>query len=541
MTRPQSHRRLSTCHRHVAEPVTGFCASCLRERLASIDSDTRHETSTSIISSTVLRRSKSYSASRAENPEGSSVAEPRRKSCDVGSGSTLSDLFSLDDKRRRLRGSNLGYELKEVEENEEEIRVSDNINRVENARAINEEVNVHDDFEEDGGFKTMKEFIDLEWDSKKNRRDLWEIAGNFLGAASIFSKKLRKWRQKQKSKQQHSHDSLVEVEKAIVSVNQLRETQSEIGENGFGRRSCDTDARLSLDLGRISFDEPRASWDGCLIGKPYPRLTPLVPVEEKGNLSSEGERSPGGTAQTRDYYGDSLNPQRRRRSFDHSGWNMRVGLGDVDNANAVPNAKMSPETVGLFHGAKLLITEKELRDSNWYSFKDYSAESAKAAGQNAGSYVGEDVYNVKKSRKWLNLRSIWGLMHRSESKCGHEAKAGEGTVADGSLAESWQKLRRVANGEANEAFSDKLMRSYSVSTRNLCKLERTCTETKDKQDDLVLQRNRSSRYSPNTLDNGLLRFYLTPLRGNGRSKAGNSRSKDSQSMARSCKGKINCS
>ncbi|KAF5744536.1 hypothetical protein HS088_TW07G00108 [Tripterygium wilfordii] len=533
MTLPQSHRRLSTCRRHVAEPVTGFCASCLRERLAGIDSDTHHETPASIISSTDLRRSKSYSATRAGNHEGSSVAEPRRKSCDVGSGNTLSDLFSLDDKRRRFRVSNLAVEFKEIEENDEEIRVSEDINQVENARALNE-VDVHDDFEEDGESKTMKEFIDLEWNSKNKRKDFREITGHFLGVASIFSKKVRKWRQKQKSKQQHNHDSLVEVEKASVSVNQFRETRSEIGENGFGRRSCDTDPRFSLDLARISFDEPRASWDGCLIGKTYPRLTPLVPVEEKANLSSEGEKSPGGTAQTKDYYEDSLNPQRRRRSFDHSGTSRRVGLEEVAIVNPVPNAKMSPETVGLFHGAKLLVTEKELRDSNWYSFQDYCTESAKTAVHDVGSCVGEDGFNHKKRRKWLNLRSIWGLMRRSESKCDHEAKGVEGTVADESLAESWQKLRRVANGEANESFSDKLMRSYSVSTRNLCKLEGTgsSTETKDKQDDLILQRNRSSRYSPNTLDNGLLRFYLTPLRGAGRSKSGNSSLKDLQSMAR---------
>lgn len=38
---------------------------------------------------------------------------------------------------------------------------------------------------------------------------------------------------------------------------QFRETQSEIADYGFGRRSCDIDPRFSLDAGRISFDDPR--------------------------------------------------------------------------------------------------------------------------------------------------------------------------------------------------------------------------------------------------------------------------------------------
>ena len=113
---------------------------------------------------------------------------------------------------------------------------------------------------------------------------------------------------------------VVETEKP--SVRRLRDTQSEIGKYGFGRRSCDTDPRLSVDVARLSvddarysFDEPRAFWDGYLIGKTCPRLAPLVSVIEdvklSGNevenlkegldLKNEGENSPRGMAQTRDW------------------------------------------------------------------------------------------------------------------------------------------------------------------------------------------------------------------------------------------------
>lgn len=106
-----------------------------------------------------------------------------------------------------------------------------------------------------------------------------EIAGNFLGAASAFSKKLKKWRQTEKSKKRSGHSG--------GGVNRLagRDSQSEVADYGFGRRSCDTEPRFSIDANRMSvddsrfsFDEPRASWDGYLIARTIPRLTPMLSV-----------------------------------------------------------------------------------------------------------------------------------------------------------------------------------------------------------------------------------------------------------------------
>ncbi|KAF4399310.1 hypothetical protein G4B88_022393 [Cannabis sativa] len=78
------------------------------------------------------------------------------------------------------------------------------------------------------------------------------------------------------------------VEKPIGR--QFRETQYEIADYGFGRRSCDTDPRFSLGAGRMSldasrmpfddprysFDEPRASWDGYLIGRTFSKMPTMV-------------------------------------------------------------------------------------------------------------------------------------------------------------------------------------------------------------------------------------------------------------------------
>ncbi|KAL5580821.1 hypothetical protein UlMin_013263 [Ulmus minor] len=545
-------RRLSTCHRHPSIPITGFCASCLRERLAGIDPETRQETPTrNHIPVSELRRSKSCSGQKSDGflnqPE-----PPRRRSCDVRGRSTLWDLFSVDDESRgtarkfEVELGNLGFELKEEED------------------VIRKE---EDEFEGDEvELKTMKEFIDLEWRKKKGSgRDLKEIAGTFWEAASCFSKKLRKWRVKTKNKKLiDTGNGVLVVQKP--SPRRLRETQSEVGEYGLGRRSCDTDPRLSIDAGRMSlddsrfsFEEPRASWDGYLIGRAYPRLNPMVSVVEDGKLSDseaencvaerskdEGNWSPGGSAQTKDYYSESLSSQRRRRSFDCSNSSHRKGMSaEVDELKLISNAKVSPATTELFYGAKVLIAESNLRDSKLKSVKHESLESFESIPNNAAPVQsgGISQKGVKSSIGWHKKWSIWGLMQkRSEPKCDAEERIVEGNVADQPVADSWKKLSRVANGEANGSVSQKLIRSYSVSCRNnpgkMAGLLSNANGAEmngnglKKREEFTLQRNRSARYSPNNVDNGLLRFYLTPLRSYKRSQSGKSRLKNSYSTAK---------
>ncbi|XP_044505097.1 protein OCTOPUS-like [Mangifera indica] len=507
----QTHHPYTTCHRHpTTKPVTGFCATCLCERLSSIDS--------SATARPHIRRTKSYSSSDPNAaPVFASASEPRRKSCDVGPRNTLSNLFNIDDQlnNKKIYGHiGAGPTLKEEEEEEEEIIVCDALIEDENA----------------GELKSMKEFIDLELERKKSHVSVfWETA-------SVFSKKLLNWKQKQmrrkKKKQSHEEDNYNNNNnKGNERPTAETETQSEIGLYGdFGRRSCDTDLRLSVDNNlRYSFEEPRASWDGCLIGKANSRLiTPMAVVEEKGGSGNEGDKdNPGGSEQTRDYYGEPLNIHRRRRSFDRCSSGKRASFVDVDEDNLISNAKVSPKTVGLFHGAKLLVTEKELRDSNWYSIKEYRAECVESESKHVGyndAEVGQKGFNFKKSLRWLNVWNMWGLIQkRSESKCGDERNVHR--VVDGALAMSLQKIKRVANGEPNGTISEKLIRSYSVGATSPLKVDGV--EAKDnggrRRDEILLQRNRSSAFSPNNLDNGLLRFYLTPVRSYRRNKSGRNR------------------
>ncbi|XP_040993955.1 protein OCTOPUS-like [Juglans microcarpa x Juglans regia] len=520
--------RLSSCHRHPSRPVTGFCASCLRERFASIHPAPLLE----IPASAVLRRRKSFSA---KDSSAVAVASelPSRRSCEVRTRSTLWDLFNLDDERKALIGrfevglGDLGFGPREEDENVNdcggEIRATEKV-LADIGNGLENEI-----VEAGMELKTMKELIDLEWRSKKSGvRDFKDIAGSFWEAASVFSKKLRKRWQKQKIKKHNavSSRSFVEVEKR--SGRRWWETQSEIGEYGVGSRSCDTDPRLSVDVERYSFDEPRASWDGCLIGKAYPRLTPMVALEKKMNLGNEEEqRSPGGSAQTKDYYSETPCSQ-RWRSFDRSNSHRKGMVSEFDDLKLVSNAnaKESPVSTYLFYGAKLGIAEEaDARNGNPKCAKNDDLGSIESVPKDAAAAVAGATCKkgLKKLSKWPKIRNIFGLIQRqrrSQPKCGNEEeKYDEGNVADQPFGESWQKLRRVAIARANVSVSQKLIRSYTVNCRNSYRVA-------------GLQQNRTARYSSNNLDNGLLRFSLTPLRSYRRSKSGRGKLKNTHSKAR---------
>ncbi|CAL5202470.1 unnamed protein product [Lathyrus oleraceus] len=524
-------RRLTTCHRHPSKPITGFCASCLTERLSGIESSSTDPE---------LRRTKSCSGSGRT----SAAVEPRRRSCEILAvpelqRGTLSDLFNLADEKKKKQTSNRNVEISGVE-------ISD-FDGGDTLRVL---------VENDEETKTMKEFIDLEIRRGKNGgRD---SRGSFWDAASVFSKRLRKWKRKQKLKRSGGacDGSVIgngvgltsrEVEKR--RTRNFRETQSEVGEYGLslGRRSCDTDPRLSVDDSRFSFDAPRASWDGYLIGKACPRFSPMVAIngdrvlveeEEEGeeevvNLESGGggEHYPGGSDQTKHYYSD-----RRRRSFDRSNSRRKsMVIGDVDELRVISNAKVSPATTELFYGAKVLITEEDLRGANLNPKNNGIVHSDCTTGSSSKEAcdveIGVDQKGPNKFHKWGKLWNKLGLIQRrKEDKLGEE-ECVSGDVVNKPIAESWQKLRRVVNGQGSESVSEKLIRSYSVSCRNHSRVPGFVNglagpETKGNvlngRQELTLQRNRSVRYSSSNVDTGLLRFYLTPLKSYRRSRSGKS-------------------
>ncbi|KZV17165.1 hypothetical protein F511_29472 [Dorcoceras hygrometricum] len=618
---PQPPRSSFSCDRHPDEQFSGFCPSCLCERLTTLDksssntpSSSRRPSSASAAAAAAikslfssssskptsntsslpplaparpskptsflpeLRRTKSFSATK--NEALGHFCEPQRKSCDVRvrNSSTLWSLFALDgdgkstSKKPSAPSSQNLPEYSQISshhessvankpvfeetENEEEFKDAENVevsfvddddggdeitpvldSHLENLRNNGDmEVNNAGDVFNNDNLKLMKDHIDLDTREKKSS------GGGFWAAASVFSKKWQKWRRKQKVKRKDNEENTVALPVDKPISRQYRETQSEVADYGFGRRSCDTEPRFSLDVGRISFDdprysfdEPRASWDGHLVGRTFPRIAPMIsviedppvthvtrsdtqiPVEEPVtmtmNITNESEVVPGGSTQTKEYYSDSSS--RRRKSLDRSS-SVRnaefAGLADID-------AKVLPTTADYTHGPKLLVKES-LRDPNSNSLRDDVSETFELRdGLKNG-----DRKESKKSRSWS--WRIWGFIYR----LGNGNKFDfEDNGVERSFSESWEELNRRGSGEAINGFNRKAFRSHSsVSWRNynhfggsfgsLRKPNLDINGSGNKRkDEFVLERkNRNARYSPNHIENGPLRFYLTPVRSGRR-------------------------
>ncbi|KAL0347406.1 UNVERIFIED_CONTAM: protein OCTOPUS [Sesamum calycinum] len=611
---PQPPRSSFSCDRHPNEHFTGFCPSCLCERLHTLDSSSNTPSSSrrpsSASAAAAAIKSLFSSTSKSNNfppppplPKPSKPSsffpEPRVKVVLITINPLLLPLLHLPHQNlqnsKKVESCLPNKPVFEEEENEEDFKDPENIDDV---------AFVDDDGDEDGDeirpvhdshLEGLRNVVEVDVNSGKIVEEEVVLPSNLkpmkdhildtqkrvqegdFGAQHLFlarngitgggNRRLR-------SRIMGENLATLPVEKPISR--QYRETQSEIADYGFGRRSCDTDPRFSLDAGRISlddprysFDEPRASWDGYLIGRSFPRMAPMVsvledapaahvsrsdmqiPVEEptmKSNNEEEG--LPGGSAQTREYYLDSSS--RRRKSLDRSSSIRKTAaavVAEIDELKVVSNAKVSPTTTDNFQGAKVLVGERDSRDSNSNSLRDDLSETFELSGgfrDSINSVIGNgERKESKKSRRWSS--KIWGFIHRRNGGNKDEDEEEKYSRANGverSLSESWQDLRREGNGDVKGGFNRNMFRSNSsVSWRNanhiggsFASMRKSAVEMNGhgkKRNEFVLEKNRSARYSPNHLDNGLLRFYLTPMRSSRRGGLAKVKPNNSHSIARS--------
>ncbi|KAG8078499.1 hypothetical protein GUJ93_ZPchr0007g5647 [Zizania palustris] len=595
---PARRSAATSCDLHPDETFTGFCTACLRERLSGLEASAAATSapgrkSTSAIQSLFarpfggggssvpgaaaqpdLRRCKSFSCGRGRDVLAAAAAaarleEPPRRSCDVRGHSRLWSMIHQDDRDRVRNGSVPGvfpsassaadvahpqlppprpfipeYLL------EEDIPVVEPVIVVDTSGEIEAEPNVAMERE------AMKDHMDFESSQPKKPppKDLKEIAGSFWVAASVFSKKWQKWRRKQKLKKEAA------VSKAAAAAMPPPEKPSKPsflrrrrlrGEGGSelagGRRSCDTDPRFSLDAGRMSmddagfsWDEPRASWDGYLFGAgagigvgraplPPSRLSPILSVLEDtpaavversdGQIPVEDDADldpPGGSLQTRDYYFDSSS--RRRRSLERSS-SVRRPSFEVTEPKPVANVKESPLGGSEFYHFR---HAEDLLDRGFSStslIEDISA-SLEAALSGPAS--------AKKPRRWRKAWSLWGFIHR---RAAGRRNGGPSDIADRSFSEAWPDLRvHGSNPKMQRCNSNLSARSsFSSNSGGLGSSRRShvdvCSGSARRRDEHVLE-------------NGMLRFYLTPMRSGSTRRGGSlpgkaGRPLTSQSFARS--------
>ncbi|KFK36705.1 hypothetical protein AALP_AA4G158600 [Arabis alpina] len=526
---PQPHRPSTSCDRHPEERFTGFCPSCLFDRLSVLDAPNK----TTVASSSKkppsssaaalkaifkpssssssglfpeLRRTKSFSATKNEAFLG--LVEPQRRSCDVRVRNTLWSLFNEEHLEIELNSTVFEEEI-EIE-SDKDIKLE----TLKEPRSLIDEIVEEEEIEE-------TEIMETTTTTKKKTN---RVAGSFWFAASVLSKKLQKWRQKQKLKKHggiRDGSVALPVEKSIGK--QLRDTQSEIAEY---RRSCDTDPRFSIDAGRFSldagrvsvddprysFDEPRASWDGYMIGRPrmqsmlsvvedspVRRSDTQIPVEEVALRTPVrgvvDEIVPGGSAQTREYYTDSSS--RRRKSLDRSSSTRKLSASLVSEIDEVKvsalKSKVSPSQ------------DREASHSHSHSNSlrdDCSVENFDIGVRENGE---SSKKGTKKAKRWS--WNIFGLLHRKNGNKFEEEER-SGASADRTFSGSW-------NVDTRKGFDPKMMRSSSsVSWRS--------SGTggggfkRNSVDGYVSGKKKVSSSNGRKIENGMLKLYLTPSKGRRR-------------------------
>ncbi|KAE8717402.1 Phosphate transporter 4,2 [Hibiscus syriacus] len=240
----------------------------------------------------------------------------------------------------------------------------------------------------------------------------------------------------------------------------------------------------------------------------------------------------------------SASPDKLVRSAAEDHWfivyNVHLDLLNSPEVQNLEDVKMTVSSPKLVQGLAEMpreISQEEVPDVIEQFYYDKTEQSAMDVN---AFYVKSEESDLFKEH-FGNLSATLEVektqsstRRRSVNKDEDEDRYSRANDVGRSNSESWPELRG-GNPKSLRSNSSVSWRSLSSLGRPFVGERKNCVESNGhckKRDEFALERNRSARYFPNNIVNGLLRFYLTPMRGSRRCESGKNNASQ-HSIARS--------